>query len=81
MSTYFGSGGLLAIEEIPKQCCHPFVLYRLLHKPSGRTYHEEFHPPKTPMKDDVSSCPPPEGNDAIVLLLYLDNGGTPNQKV
>lgn len=27
---------------------------RLLHESSGRTYHEEFHPPKVYMKDDVS---------------------------
>lgn len=26
---------------------------RLIHPSSGRSYHEEFHPPKTPMKDDV----------------------------
>ncbi|CAF4806396.1 unnamed protein product, partial [Rotaria magnacalcarata] len=30
------------------------ILGRLIHKPSGRTYHEEFHPPKQPMKDDVT---------------------------
>lgn len=27
---------------------------RLIHPASGRSYHEEFHPPKQPMKDDVS---------------------------
>lgn len=27
---------------------------RLLHQPSGRTYHEEFNPPKIAMIDDVS---------------------------
>ena len=27
---------------------------RLLHQASGRTYHEEFHPPKKHMTDDVS---------------------------
>lgn len=27
---------------------------RLIHTPSGRSYHEEFAPPKKPMKDDVS---------------------------
>jgi adenylate kinase family enzyme len=27
---------------------------RLLHESSGRTYHEEFNPPKAAMKDDVS---------------------------
>lgn len=26
---------------------------RLLHETSGRTYHEEFNPPKVAMKDDV----------------------------
>jgi len=30
------------------------ILGRLIHKPSGRTYHEEFNPPKEPMKDDVT---------------------------
>lgn len=30
---------------------------RLMHPPSGRTYHEEFSPPKTPMKDDVTGEP------------------------
>lgn len=27
---------------------------RLIHQSSGRSYHEEFHPPKSPMKDDVT---------------------------
>lgn len=26
---------------------------RLIHQASGRSYHEEFHPPKKPMTDDV----------------------------
>ncbi|XP_055732131.1 adenylate kinase 2, mitochondrial isoform X3 [Salvelinus fontinalis] len=26
---------------------------RLIHQPSGRSYHEEFNPPKEPMKDDL----------------------------
>jgi len=30
------------------------ILGRLIHKPSGRTYHEEFNPPKEKMKDDVT---------------------------
>jgi adenylate kinase len=30
------------------------ILGRLIHKASGRTYHEEFHPPKQAMKDDVT---------------------------
>lgn len=30
---------------------------RLMHPPSGRTYHEEFSPPKVAMKDDVTGEP------------------------
>ncbi|XP_071854395.1 adenylate kinase 2, mitochondrial-like isoform X2 [Apostichopus japonicus] len=30
---------------------------RLIHKPSGRSYHEEFSPPKEHMKDDVTGEP------------------------
>ena len=30
---------------------------RLVHPPSGRTYHEEFQPPKVPGKDDVTGEP------------------------
>ncbi|CAG2106771.1 unnamed protein product [Medioppia subpectinata] len=30
---------------------------RLLHEPSGRTYHEEFYPPKKPMTDDLTGEP------------------------
>jgi adenylate kinase len=30
---------------------------RLIHQKSGRSYHEEFHPPKVPMKDDVTGEP------------------------
>ncbi|XP_052439336.1 adenylate kinase 2, mitochondrial isoform X1 [Carassius gibelio] len=30
---------------------------RLIHQPSGRSYHEEFKPPKEPMKDDVTGEP------------------------
>ena len=58
-----------------------FIYYRLLHKPSGRTYHEEFHPPKVPMRDDVSSFSP-NGNDYIIMLCYVEGDrGTPNKKV
>jgi len=31
------------------------VTGRLVHSASGRTYHEKFYPPKTPMKDDVKN--------------------------
>lgn len=30
---------------------------RLVHPSSGRTYHEEFHPPRQPGKDDVTGEP------------------------
>ncbi|GLV44567.1 Adenylate kinase 2 [Carabus blaptoides fortunei] len=30
---------------------------RLIHTSSGRSYHEEFHPPKTPMTDDFTGEP------------------------
>lgn len=30
---------------------------RLIHQASGRTYHELYNPPKTPMKDDVTGEP------------------------
>ncbi|UXI22359.1 G patch domain and ankyrin repeat-containing protein 1 [Sarcoptes scabiei] len=30
---------------------------RLVHEPSGRTYHEVFNPPKVPMKDDITNEP------------------------
>ncbi|XP_028404885.1 adenylate kinase-like isoform X2 [Dendronephthya gigantea] len=30
---------------------------RLFHKPSGRSYHEEFNPPKVAMKDDITGEP------------------------
>jgi adenylate kinase len=30
---------------------------RLIHQKSGRSYHEEFHPPKKPMTDDVTGEP------------------------
>ncbi|XP_077862211.1 adenylate kinase 2, mitochondrial-like [Saccoglossus kowalevskii] len=30
---------------------------RLIHKASGRSYHEEFNPPKKPMTDDLTGEP------------------------
>lgn len=30
---------------------------RLIHQPSGRSYHREFNPPKVPMTDDVTGEP------------------------
>jgi len=33
------------------------VCGRLIHKSSGRSYHNEFNPPKEPMKDDITHEP------------------------
>jgi len=30
---------------------------RMIHQKSGRSYHDEFHPPKVPMKDDITGEP------------------------
>ena len=30
---------------------------RLIHAPSGRSYHEKFAPPKKPMTDDITGEP------------------------
>lgn len=42
---------------------------RLIHKASGRSYHEEFHPPKVPMKDDVTGEPLERRSDDNVDAL------------
>lgn len=39
-----GSGDLIGLH---------LLSFRLIHPKSGRSYHEEFNPPKEPMKDDV----------------------------
>ena len=41
---------------------------RLIHKTSGRTYHEEFHPPKVDMIDDVTGK---ENNEKLILKSML----------
>ena len=33
------------------------ILGRLVHKAYGRSYHEEFNPPKESMKDDITGEP------------------------
>merc|ERR1719203_1916179 len=33
------------------------ILGRLIHKPSGRSYHTKFNPPKEEMKDDITGEP------------------------
>ena len=47
---------------------------RLLHKPSGRTYHEIFKPPKVPMVDDVTGEPLEKRSDdtEATLLTRLE---------
>jgi len=42
---------------------------RLIHKSSGRSYHEEFHPPKVPMVDDVTGEPLERRSDDNVDAL------------
>ncbi|XP_025419744.1 adenylate kinase [Sipha flava] len=42
---------------------------RLIHPPSGRSYHDEFHPPKVDMKDDVTGEPLIRRNDDNVNAL------------
>nr|XP_043908328.1 adenylate kinase 2, mitochondrial isoform X1 [Solea senegalensis] len=47
---------------------------RLIHQPSGRSYHKEFNPPKEPMKDDVTGEPLMHRSDdnETALLSRLD---------
>lgn len=40
--------------DIPKELLVERVTGRRIHKPSGRTYHVKFNPPKEPGKDDVT---------------------------
>jgi len=42
---------------------------RLIHPPSGRTYHREFFPPKNDMKDDVTGEPLIQRSDDNVETL------------
>jgi len=42
---------------------------RLIHTPSGRTYHKEFHPPKKPGIDDVTGEPLTQRSDDNVETL------------
>ena len=50
------------------------VTGRLLHQPSGRTYHREFAPPKVPGKDDVTGEPLTQRSDdnAETLVKRLE---------
>ncbi|CAH0405540.1 unnamed protein product [Chilo suppressalis] len=42
---------------------------RLIHPSSGRSYHEEFHPPKKPMTDDITGEPLIKRSDDNVEAL------------
>ncbi|XP_013931334.1 PREDICTED: adenylate kinase 2, mitochondrial isoform X3 [Thamnophis sirtalis] len=43
---------------------------RLIHPGSGRSYHEEFNPPKVHMKDDVRVSP----FGAFLYMMYTEDG-------
>merc|ERR1719199_329604 len=43
--------------KIPDEVLVERICGRLIHAPSGRSYHEKFAPPKVPMKDDETGEP------------------------
>uniref|UniRef100_A0A8C6ER57 Adenylate kinase 3 n=1 Tax=Marmota marmota marmota TaxID=9994 RepID=A0A8C6ER57_MARMA len=43
--------------RIPDSLLIRRITGRLIHPRSGRSYHEEFNPPKQPMKDDITGEP------------------------
>ncbi|XP_036741068.1 adenylate kinase 2, mitochondrial isoform X1 [Manis pentadactyla] len=43
--------------SIPDSLLIRRITGRLIHPPSGRSYHKEFNPPKEPMKDDITGEP------------------------
>lgn len=47
-------------------------IFRLIHQPSGRSYHEEFNPPKEPMKDDVSCNGFRSAGYSLFCLMYIN---------
>jgi len=47
---------------------------RLLHETSGRTYHEEFNPPKVDMRDDITGEPLKRRADDNVDALKIRLG-------
>lgn len=52
-------GGIDAVIEfkVPDEILVDRICGRLIHAPSGRSYHEKFAPPKVPGKDDVTGEP------------------------
>jgi len=43
--------------KVPDSVLVERICGRLIHMASGRSYHTKFHPPKVPMKDDVTGEP------------------------
>ncbi len=54
-----GIGPLSAVLNfaMPDELLKRRILGRWIHPASGRTYHEEFHPPKVSMRDDITGEP------------------------
>ncbi|EPB77908.1 adenylate kinase [Ancylostoma ceylanicum] len=55
--------------EIDDRLLERRITGRLFHIKSGRSYHEEFNPPKVPMKDDVTGEPLVRRSDDNVEAL------------
>jgi len=49
--------GLTLEIDVPDALLISRITSRLLHPGSGRTYHPIFHPPETPMTDDITGEP------------------------
>ena len=43
--------------KVPDEVLVERICGRLIHAASGRSYHTKFHPPKVPMKDDITGEP------------------------
>lgn len=57
MAELKGSIKRVILCDIPDSLLIKRICGRLVHPGSGRTYHEEFCPPKVPMTDDVTGEP------------------------
>jgi len=53
------AGNIDAVIEfkVPDEALVERICGRLIHAPSGRSYHEKFAPPKVPGKDDITGEP------------------------
>ncbi|CAO2600936.1 Adenylate kinase 2, mitochondrial, partial [Lemmus lemmus] len=60
--------------SIPDSLLIRRITGRLIHPKSGRSYHEEFNPPKEPMKDDIIGEPLIRGSDdnEKALKIHLE---------